>query len=90
MLAGGCEDVYNPICLNSSIRLQAMSTRSYDKPEESSRPFDKDRSGFILGEGCGMLVVEELEHAKKRGANILCEILGYGCTSDGYHLVRPK
>lgn len=67
-----------------------MSTKPYENPEDSSRPFDRDRSGFILGEGCGMLVVEELEHAKKRGANIIAEVLGYGSTSDGYHLVRPK
>jgi 3-oxoacyl-[acyl-carrier-protein] synthase II len=60
MLAGGVEDSYNPIEINSCLRIQAMTSKPYEKPEHSSRPFDRKRSGFVLGEGCGILVVEEL------------------------------
>lgn len=67
-----------------------MSSKEYERPEQSSRPYDKKRSGFILGEGSGVLVIEELEHALKRGAPIIAEITGYGYTSDGFHLVRPE
>lgn len=66
-----------------------MTSKQYEKAEHSSRPFDKKRSGFVLGEGCGMFVVEQLEHALKRGATIHAEILGFGETSDGHHLVKP-
>ena len=67
-----------------------MSAKNYENPEEASRPFDKDRSGFVLGEGSGVLIIESEEHAKKRGAKIHGEILGYGYCSDGFHLVRPE
>mgnify|MGYP003692109583 CR=1 FL=1 len=67
-----------------------MSTKQHSTPGESSRPFDKERSGFILGEGCGVLIIESLDSALKRKADILAEICGYGYTSDGFHLVRPE
>jgi 3-oxoacyl-[acyl-carrier-protein] synthase II len=90
VIVGASEDVYNPLYLYSSLRLQAMSAKEYPDPSQSSRPFDKARSGFILGEGSGVLVLESLEHAQKRGAPIIAEIAGYGYTSDGFHLVRPE
>ena len=71
VIAGASEDVYNPLYLNSGIRIQAMTTKQYSKPEEASRPFDKERSGFVLGEGAGIVVVESLEHAERRGAPII-------------------
>lgn len=89
MLAGGVEDGYNPLQINSCLRIQAMTGRQYDSPEQASRPYDRRRSGFVLGEGCGILVVEELEHARKRGAEVYAEVLGYGESSDGHHLVKP-
>lgn len=71
VIAGATEDVYNPLYLYSSLRLQAMSSKEYPNPSQASRPFDKGRSGFILGEGSGVLILESLEHAEKRGAPIL-------------------
>ena len=89
MIAGGAEDSFNATAIYSSMRMQAMSTKIYDDPAKASRPFDKDRSGFILSEGAGVVVLEEYEHAKMRNANILCEISGYGESSDAFHLTRP-
>ena len=88
MLAGGTEASIQELCLGGFNALKALSTRNED-PLHASRPFDKDRDGFVPAEGAGVLVLEELEHAKKRGAKILCEIIGYGATGDGFHITSP-
>ncbi len=85
MLAGGSEAACTPLGMSGFAALRALSTRN-DAPQRASRPFDKDRDGFVLGEGAGVLVLEELEFAKKRGANILVEITGYGLSADAYHM----
>jgi 3-oxoacyl-[acyl-carrier-protein] synthase II len=87
-IAGGSEAAVVPLGVGGFGAMKAISTRN-DDPEAASRPFDKDRDGFVLGEGAGIMVVEELEHAKKRGANILAEITGYGNTGDAYHMTSP-
>jgi len=89
MFAGGAEAAVVPIGIGGFCAMKAMSTRN-DDPKHSSRPFDKDRDGFVMGEGAGVIVLEELEHAKKRGAKIYCEIAGYGNTADAYHLTAPS
>jgi 3-oxoacyl-[acyl-carrier-protein] synthase II len=89
MFAGGSEAAVIPMGIAGFCAMKAMSTRN-DDPQHSSRPFDKDRDGFVMGEGAGMLVLEELEHAKKRGAKIYCEITGYGNTADAHHLTAPS
>jgi 3-oxoacyl-[acyl-carrier-protein] synthase II len=88
MLAGGSEAAVIPIGIAGFCAMRAMSTRN-DDPQHASRPFDRDRDGFVMGEGAGVLVLEELEHAKKRGAKIYCEITGYGNTADAHHLTSP-
>ncbi len=88
MLAGGAESTICGLAVGGFASMRALSTRN-DAPEKASRPFDKDRDGFILGEGAAVLCIESLEHAQKRGANILCEITGYGVSSDAYHMTAP-
>ncbi len=85
MIAGGAEASITPLSVGGFASMKALSTRN-DSPETASRPFDCDRDGFVMGEGAGILVLEELESAKRRGANILAELVGYGATSDAYHV----
>lgn len=87
MVAGGTESSITPIGVAGFCALTALT--SVDDPDKCSLPFDKNRSGFVMGEGAGIVVLEELEHAKKRGAHIYAEVLGYGCTSDAYHITSP-
>jgi 3-oxoacyl-[acyl-carrier-protein] synthase II len=89
MFAGGSEAAIVPVGIGGFCAMKAMSTRN-DDPKHASRPFDKERDGFVMGEGAGTLVLEELEHAKKRSAKIYCEIVGYGNTADAYHLTAPS
>lgn len=88
MFAGGSEATIVPIGIGGFCAMRAMSTRN-DEPKRSSRPFDKERDGFVMGEGSGVLVLEELEHAKARGARIYCELVGYGNTADANHMTAP-
>ncbi len=88
ILAGGCEATVSPTAFAGFCSMKAMSTRN-DDPLHASRPFDAERDGFVLSEGAGFVVLEELEHAKARGANILCEVVGYGATDDAYHITSP-
>lgn len=87
MLAGGTEASICPVGVAGFTALTALSTSN--DPERCSLPFDKDRNGFVMGEGAGVVVLEELEHARKRGADILAEVVGYGATSDAYHITSP-
>jgi 3-oxoacyl-[acyl-carrier-protein] synthase II len=89
MFAGGAEATVIPVGIGGFCAMRAMSNRN-DDPKHASRPFDKERDGFVMGEGAGILVLEDLEHAKKRGARIYCEIVGYGNTADAYHLTSPS
>jgi 3-oxoacyl-[acyl-carrier-protein] synthase II len=88
MIAGGSEAAITPMGVGGFAAMRALSTRN-DEPEKASRPWDVARDGFVIGEGAGILVLEELEHAKARGANILAEIVGYGMSGDAYHITQP-
>jgi len=88
MITGGVESVVTPICLAGFGAMKALSTRN-DEPEKASRPFDRDRDGFVVGEGCGLVILETLEAALERSAPIYAEIVGYGMSGDGYHMTAP-
>ena len=88
MIAGGTEAAITPMGVGGFAAMRALSTRN-DEPEKASRPWDKDRDGFVIGEGAGIMILEELEFARKRGANILAEIVGYGMSGDAYHMTQP-
>jgi 3-oxoacyl-[acyl-carrier-protein] synthase II len=88
MIAGGSEAAICPTGIGGFAAMKALSTRN-DEPEKASRPFDRDRDGFVMGEGAGIIILEELEHARSRGARIYCELVGYGNTADAHHMTAP-
>ena len=89
MVAGGAERGSSPTSMGGFCAMRAMSTRN-DAPQQASRPWDKDRDGFVLGDGAGVLILEEYEHARARGARIYCELAGYGASSDAWHMTAPS
>jgi 3-oxoacyl-[acyl-carrier-protein] synthase II len=88
MIAGGAEAAVTPLGVGGFCAMRALSTRN-DDPAHASRPFDRDRDGFVMGEGSGILILEELEHARRRDARIYCEVVGYGMSSDAFHISAP-
>lgn len=89
VISGGSEAALTPLGMSAFASMKALSTRN-DDPARASRPFDKGRDGFVMGEGAGMVVLEDYEHAKKRGANILCELIGFGTSADAFHITQPQ
>ena len=89
MITGGVESIITPTCIAGFNAMKALSTRN-NEPEKASRPFDRDRDGFVVGEGCGILILEALDGALKRGAKIYAEICGYGMSGDGFHMTAPS
>jgi 3-oxoacyl-[acyl-carrier-protein] synthase II len=88
MITGGVESVVNPTCIAGFNAMKALSTRN-DEPQKASRPFERDRDGFVVGEGSGILIIEALDHALERGAKIYAELTGYGMSGDGFHMTAP-
>ena len=89
MITGGSEASITPLTIAGFGNMRALTATHNDEPEKASKPFDKNRDGFVLGEGAGMIVLESLDHAQARGANILAEVLGYGATNDAFHITQP-
>ena len=90
MIAGGSESCVHPLAIGGFARSRSLATDFNDTPATASRPFDKSRAGFVIGEGAACVVLEEFEHAKKRGARIYAELAGYGCSADAHHLTAPR